>query len=129
MQDSLLYRIFKAKYFPQTDFVHASLGNNPSCTWRSIMAAQYLVKQGIRWNVRNGNSIRISGDKCLPSASTYKVVSPKLFLHTNTRVSELIAQDARRWKMQVIDALFQPHEVELIKSIPLSVQPSEDKLI
>lgn len=30
MQDSLVYRLFKARYFPHTDFVHASIGNNPS---------------------------------------------------------------------------------------------------
>ena len=30
MQDSLVYRLFKARYFPHTDFVHSSIGNNPS---------------------------------------------------------------------------------------------------
>ena len=51
MHDSLVYRLFKARYFPHTDFVHTSVGNHPSYAWRSIMAAQNLVKQGIHWNV------------------------------------------------------------------------------
>ena len=36
-QNSLVYHVFKAKYFPNYDFVQASLGNNPSYVWRSLM--------------------------------------------------------------------------------------------
>ena len=63
MRDSLLYRLFKARYFPNSEFLQASIGNNPSYAWRSIMAAQYLVQQGTRWSVGNGNSIRVWGEK------------------------------------------------------------------
>ena len=129
MQDSLLYRLFKARYFPHTDFIHASLGTNPSYVWRSIMAAQFLVRQGSRWSVGKGTSIRIWGDKWLPCSTTYQVVSPRMFLNADTKVSELIDQDSSQWKAQVIDALFLPHEAECIKSIPLSIQPPEDRRI
>ena len=43
--DSLLYRVFESKYFPNYEFVDASLGRNPSFAWRSIMAAQDIVKK------------------------------------------------------------------------------------
>ena len=36
---SLVYRVLKVKYFPRYEFIEASMGNNPSYTWRSIMAA------------------------------------------------------------------------------------------
>ena len=91
-QDSLAYRVLKAKYFPKCEFVEASLGNNPSFSWRSIMAAQNLVREGIQWRVGNGTNIRIWSDKCLSSPSTYRVASPRQFLHQDTRVSELIDQ-------------------------------------
>lgn len=42
-QNSLVYQVFKAKYFPDCDFVHASLGKKPSYVWRSIMAVQKIV--------------------------------------------------------------------------------------
>ena len=32
MCDSLVYCLFKARYFPHIDFVHASMGNHPSYT-------------------------------------------------------------------------------------------------
>ena len=99
MHDSLVYGLFKARYFPHTDFVHASMGN---CPW---------------------------GDKWLPSPSTFKVVSPRLFMHADTRVSELISHVPVVWKMQVIDTLSLPHEADIIKSIPLSTHSPPGKLI
>ncbi|KAL4627161.1 hypothetical protein ACB092_05G147900 [Castanea dentata] len=39
---SLFYRVYKAKYFPNCDFVDAELGGQPSYAWRSIHAAQAL---------------------------------------------------------------------------------------
>ena len=55
--DSLVYKVLKAKYFPTCDFSQAVLGNNPSFTWRSIMFAQSLVKNGLWWRLGNGESI------------------------------------------------------------------------
>lgn len=86
----MVYWVLKAKYFPRRDFVHASLGNNPSYTWRSVMFSQNLVRDGIRWRVGDGANIRIWGDKWIPTTSTYEVVSPRQFLHSDTRVNELI---------------------------------------
>ena len=64
-----------------------------------------------------------------PSSSTFKVFSPRMFLHEDTRVSELISPDLASWKTQVIDAVFLPYEADLIKSIPLSIQLLKDKLV
>lgn len=60
-----MYKVFKVKYFPTRDFVEASMGNNPSFAWTSIMAAQGVVRKGLRWQVGNGRSIRIWKDKWL----------------------------------------------------------------
>jgi hypothetical protein len=37
--DAMVSRIFKAKYFPNGDFLGASLGHNPSYVWRSIWSS------------------------------------------------------------------------------------------
>ena len=55
--NTLVYRVFKARYFKDCDFVHASLGNRPSYVWRSIYVAQEIIKKGIRWNVGKGQKI------------------------------------------------------------------------
>ena len=37
-QNSLMYKVLKAKHFPHCDFVEAQIGSNPSYTWHSIKA-------------------------------------------------------------------------------------------
>ena len=55
---SLLFsRVFKAKYFPTDDFVHATMGKHPSFTWRNIMASQKIVEKGLVWRVGNNENI------------------------------------------------------------------------
>ncbi|XP_075650028.1 uncharacterized protein LOC142620554 [Castanea sativa] len=111
------------------DFVEASLGNNPSFSWRSIMSAQKLVRGGIRWRVGNGKDIHIWGDKWLPSLTTFRLASPRQFPHQDTRVSELIDHATTSCKFNILDALFLPHEAEMIKGIPISSRLPADKLI
>lgn len=43
---SLFSRVFKAKYFPDCEFIQATLRKHPSFTWRSIMFAQAVVEKG-----------------------------------------------------------------------------------
>ena len=124
-----MYWVLKARFFSRCEFIEASLGNNPSYLWRSVMSAQHLVREWARWRVGNGSSIRVWGDKWLPSFSTYKVASPRLFLHQDTKVNELIDQAITTWKKNVIDALFMPFEAELIKGIPISSRLPPDKII
>ena len=93
------------------------------------MAAQKLVKEGLRWRVGNGASIHVWEDRWLSVPSTYKVTSPRLFLQASTWVQELINEDNAEWKSSVIDALFLPHEADIIKSIPISSRLPPDKLI
>lgn len=88
-----------------------------------------MVKEGLRWRVGNGECIWVWEDKWLPLSSTFKVVSPNSFLHADIHVSELIDPTSANWKSTVIDALFLPHEAEIIKSSPLSVKLPEDKQI
>ena len=127
--DSLLYRVFKSKYFPNCEFVDASLGRNPSFAWRSIMAAQAIVQKGKMWQVSNGRSIMIWKDKWLPSPSTYEVVSPVNYKPEDSRVAELIDEEKGAWKTDLVSNVFFPHEADLIYGIALCANMPEDKQV
>lgn len=45
--NSLVAKLYKARYFVNTDFLNASIGHNPSFIWRSILEARELLKEGI----------------------------------------------------------------------------------
>ncbi|XP_031131897.1 uncharacterized protein LOC116033284 [Ipomoea triloba] len=63
---SLVARIYKARYYPKTSFIDATVGNCPSFCWRSIMASHELVCTGVRRRIGNGNSTLIWGHPWLP---------------------------------------------------------------
>lgn len=44
----ILSEFMKSRYFPKYEFLDATLGNNPSYLWRSIIEAQDVMKQGVR---------------------------------------------------------------------------------
>ena len=87
---SLFSRVYKAKYFPNGDFVEVEVGKKASFAWRSIMAAQHLVKRSLRWQVGNGCCIRVWQDQWLISRSTYRVVSPEQPMNQIKMVSDLL---------------------------------------
>jgi hypothetical protein len=45
-QDTIVTRIFKARYFPDSDFLGALLGHYPSFIGRSIYTSQAIVRGG-----------------------------------------------------------------------------------
>ncbi|KAL0310472.1 UNVERIFIED_CONTAM: putative mitochondrial protein [Sesamum calycinum] len=59
--DSLLSRVLRARYFPHGQVLEASVGRNPSFTWRSILASQHVVRGGFRWCIGNGRIVRDHG--------------------------------------------------------------------
>jgi hypothetical protein len=58
---SLVCRLFKARYFPNSDFIGSKTGHKPSYVWRSIFSAKIVVKQGARWRIGSGVNIPFLG--------------------------------------------------------------------
>ncbi|XP_060962076.1 uncharacterized protein LOC133032219 [Cannabis sativa] len=89
-------RIFKAKYFPTSDYLSADLGNNPSFVWRSIWAAQSVVRYGAVRIIGNGETTSILSSPWLPDNEHRLVTSTHPALLNNT-VSSLFSPEARIW--------------------------------
>ncbi|XP_074352890.1 uncharacterized protein LOC141692045 [Apium graveolens] len=64
-QESMVSRVYKARYYPEGDFLSAKLGSNPRYVWRSVLEAQNLLKAGASKRVGNGLSTDIMKDLCL----------------------------------------------------------------
>ena len=118
---SLFTRVYKAKYFPNGDFVNAVEGKKASFAWRSIMAAQQLVEQGMRWQVGDGRSIRIWQDKWLSTRSTYRVVTPERAGNHVQMVRDLMSEEKPEWNSVLVKEMFLPQDAEAILSIPIKI--------
>lgn len=42
--ESLVARVFKSKYYSDSNFLEAKLGGSPSFVWRSVCEAQKIIK-------------------------------------------------------------------------------------
>lgn len=58
-QNSLLYRTYRAKYFPSENFFSSVVGNNPSFAWRGICQAKDVIKNGFHLKVGSGLTINL----------------------------------------------------------------------
>jgi hypothetical protein len=127
--DSLTAKIIKAKYHVSSTILEAHVGNKPSLVWRSFMSAKDIIKREAIWRVGDGNSIKVRGDKWLPTPVSFSVQSPCSSLQENARVADLIDFENKRWNVPLIVASFNAEEAEVIRNIPLSPCLPRDRLI
>lgn len=117
---SIVHKVLKAKYFTKCSFMDAQLGKNPSYIWRSLLVAEPVVKEGTRWCVSDGRSIKIWEDKWIPSTESGRVISSRPLPKLGEKVANLIVQDKAKQNARLIRSIFLPHEVEAILSITIS---------
>ncbi|XP_008227636.1 PREDICTED: uncharacterized protein LOC103327128 [Prunus mume] len=72
---SLISRMLKARYFPQSDFLAASSGSLPSFTWQSLLWGRDLLRLGLRWRIGDGRLVNIYGDPWVPYDRFFTVQS------------------------------------------------------
>ena len=125
--DSLFYKVFKTKYFPNYSLFEAK-SSSDSFAWKSILWARNLVKKRARWKVGDGQSIRIFQDAWLPFDSG-KVSSLQSDFGSDANVAMLINLVTGWWNTHLIDHHFYPSDAKLIKSLPLCSIPQSDMLI
>ena len=115
--------IFKAK------FLKATLGSNPSFTWRSIFHSLTLLKQGIRWRIRNGTQIDVWTDPWLRDDSNFWVQMTQSVELEGLRVSDLMIPCKLEWDVEMLEELYVARDVAEIKCIPLSQSFNADRHI
>lgn len=115
----LVTAIMKAKYYAGSDFLNATMGENPSYMWRSILAAQ-VIRQGCRRKIGNGEDTKIWGSPWLPCEVNGFMTSPMYTELLNSTVSGLIAEDHSSWDLEIGNELCNERDERLIQQIPLS---------
>lgn len=117
---SLLYECFKTRYFPRNSFLEAIDVLNSSFVWKSLIAAQPILRKGCCWRVGDGSSIRVSHDRWIPYYPTNKILHPPLTEDQEWRVSDLIDWETHDWDRGFLAANFHREDVDAIARVPLS---------
>ena len=103
--------------------------HNSSYVWKSILAAQPILKQDCCWSVGNGSAIWVLKDKWILNHPTNRVLHPPLEEEWEWRVNELIDWNYSVWDRQLIVRSFHREDVEAIMRIPLSHGHAVDALL
>ena len=56
---SLLYRVFKARFFPRSSILEAKDSSSASYTWKSILKGRDVIQKRALWRVGDGKKIKI----------------------------------------------------------------------
>ena len=122
--NSLFYKVYKARYFPNSSVMMAVVGSNPSFVWRSLLASRDIIFRGSKWRVGNGRTTGVFTHKWL----THKP-RPWTEAALDMRVCELIDEDTRQWDCGKLEAMFSQRTREEILTIPLDHLQSQDTLV
>lgn len=106
----------------------ASEAQKGSYDWRSILKGRDVLKEEMRWQVRDGTTVQIWSDPWLPSEFQPYVTSSVATVWEDARVCSLIKPDSKEWNQEALQALFLPRDISLIESIPLASIPIAGKL-
>ncbi|KAG2712919.1 hypothetical protein I3760_04G148100 [Carya illinoinensis] len=119
--DSLLHKIFKARYFPKCSLFDSKIGFNSSYVWRGIYSALTLLRSRCLWRVGNGDQIKVFQDSWIPGIQKedFQGVN-QIPSHQNLRVKDLLDLDTGWWNVEILRALFNPRVVSQILKLNVS---------
>jgi hypothetical protein len=126
--NSLFYRVFKAKYFPHCSIQDEGVKTNGSYAWRSITQARKVIREGAVWRISLGHNTKIWGDRWVPGLTTCRISSNRHYFPENAKVANLIDPTTGGWKKVVIEHIFSPPEAHQILGLPLGSPASKHTL-
>ncbi|XP_010695081.1 uncharacterized protein LOC104907789 [Beta vulgaris subsp. vulgaris] len=118
--NSLFGRVMKAKYYPNSDFIDASLGYYCSFSWKIIWSSKALVKEGCIWRIGIGENVRVwDAPWVADDQGRFITSAPCEGIH---RVCDLIDTRSGEWNFDLLEERFSDRDRKCILSIPLCVE-------
>ena len=123
---SLLTRLLKGRYFPNSNIFITGPGNKSSFIWKSLLEGRDLLKKGMRTLISNGQSTSIWGDPWLPTNPPRPPRRIEGVESDLRQVSELMSDRSSQWNMDLMGDIIVAEDLEIITKIRLSpVKPPD----
>ncbi|KAH9697855.1 putative reverse transcriptase/RNA-dependent DNA polymerase [Citrus sinensis] len=124
---SLVAKVLKARYFPNSGFLESKLTNNSSYILRSLLWGRKILKIGSRWLVGEGKDILVYYHNWIPRPCTFRPASPHT-LPSDTTVATLLKENGG-WNEELIRTHFLPVDTAAILKILVPTVPLRDELL
>jgi hypothetical protein len=125
--NSLIARIFKARYFPRCDFLEAKVGHIPSFVWRSLCNSKFILRDGSRWRIGDGKNISLLNENWLSDGSCLTSQQSNTNVVDTLMVSDIMSQEDKCWNVPLITSTFEPYSAAKILNTPLYSSVTEDR--
>ncbi|KAH9647971.1 putative reverse transcriptase/RNA-dependent DNA polymerase [Citrus sinensis] len=112
--NTLVARLLKARYYPNTSFAEAQLGSNPT------------ILEGSRIQITGGQQIVIGSAPWLPDMDNGFITSTIPASISSATIDSLMVPNQRRWDFDVVDDIFNNIDRDLIRQIPLNSRLDKD---
>lgn len=112
--DSLFAKVFKSRYFENSDFFSARIGSGPSYAWWSIQFGKELLIQGLRKHVGNGQTVSVWVDRWIEGEVRRAPLMKNIFVDLLLKVSDLIDHQNICWNLEKLRDLFYEEDIERI---------------
>jgi hypothetical protein len=116
---TLVSRIYKARYFPNSSLFESHLGNNPSYAWQSIWKSRQILMNGCRWNIGTGTNIKVMSEPWLRKEVGRWMQAPQKQGAYDIYVDQLMLPNLKKWDKDKIESLFSMEVASCILNIPL----------
>ncbi|CAN1302005.1 Putative ribonuclease H protein At1g65750 [Linum perenne] len=97
--------------------------------WRSIHAAQEVIRSGFRWKIGTGSEIGVWNEPWLSRPDNRFASSFLADDMPNLKVSDLIIPGSKLWDEQMIEGIFGPEEAQSILKTALNLNTVTDTRI
>jgi hypothetical protein len=116
--ESLCARVLKARYFKNSDLLHAGCPGCGSFSWRSILHGRDLLKLGLIWRIGDGTSIDVCKSNWIPRAGAQRPLGRKPEAPASVlKVSDFLTSDGSGWNEQKLQQYLYDFDVADVKKI------------
>jgi hypothetical protein len=117
--NTLVARIYKARYFPKSTIFESHLGNNPSFAWRSIWKSRKVLMNGCRWKIGNGIKIKVMGQPWLREEDGRWMQAPQSQGVYDITLNDILLPNLQGWNNEKIESIFPLDITNRILKVPL----------
>lgn len=125
---SLVARVYKARYFYDSHFLRAKKGDGSSFIWSGIWTAKKTLFKGYRWVVGDGKEILITKDPWLRKKKDYYVDQVGGSPGGDDYVASLILPDLKKWDEDQIRNRFHDADARAILATPIPQRAVKDRV-